>query len=149
MPPVHKSPRRARDKDPFILYTYSTRTELYKLEQPYIIQTRINNVGGSYEEITLDDDGRLTLAKGFMWNGVTGFPDLDSMMRGSCVHDALYVLLHSNRSHLDRATHKRALDRLMRRIFVEDGCPRPIADGAYWVVYNFSHFVERKPAETR
>jgi hypothetical protein len=38
-------------------------------------------------------DGRLFIFSGYAWDGVTGFPDLPSMMRASCGHDVVFQML--------------------------------------------------------
>lgn len=137
---MSKQYRSPKNKQPFITYTIVKSTGWYKLSNQYTIQTGIKDAACEHKKIKLDKDGNLTLPTGFRWNGVTAFPDLDSMMRGSCVHDALYELMIAGK--LDRDQHKYAVDSLMRKIFIKDGCPRVFANGAFAVVRKFSFIAE-------
>lgn len=70
--------------------------------------------------IRLDTDGKLTIAKGYAWDGPSG-PTIDTLtfMRGSLVHDALYQLMREN--HLDHNVHREAADRILQQLCLEDG----------------------------
>ena len=62
--------------------------------------------------------GRLFIQKGYAWDGATCWPDFDSIMRGSLVHDALYQLIRLG--YIDPIRRKDA-DKLLRQMCLEDG----------------------------
>ena len=70
--------------------------------------------------IDLTSDGRLTLKKGYAWDGPSG-PTFDTrnFMRGSLVHDALYQLMREQ--HLDREIYRKPADMLLRLMCCQDG----------------------------
>ncbi len=81
------------------------------------------------EYITLTKAGKLTIKKGYAWDGPSG-PTVDTLnfMRGSLVHDALYQLMREK--HLDNGTHRDDADRLLQQMCKEDGMS---AARAWWV----------------
>ena len=78
--------------------------------------------------VNLGKNGILIIKKGYAWNGATAFPDLKTMMRATLAHDALYKLMRKKK--LKRKWRLEA-DRLLRKICIADGMPRPLA----WVIY--------------
>ncbi len=64
----------------------------YQLIEDYSCSTGI--IGWEYENdwVKLTREGLLTLKKGYAWNGANCFPDLESIIKPSAVHDALYQL---------------------------------------------------------
>lgn len=68
--------------------------------------------------ITLDEDGLLTIKKGYAWDGPSG-PTFDTknFMRGSLVHDVLYQLIREG--HLSYI--RLFADNLLRTLCREDG----------------------------
>ena len=73
------------------------------------------------DTICLENDNNLTLAKGYTWNGASGVTiDTPDTYRASCVHDALYAMIHEceagRRARL-------AADRNFLRMLKEDGMP--------------------------
>lgn len=85
------------------------------------------------EYIRLDVDGMLSIKEGYAWDGPSG-PTVDTKdsMRGSLVHDALYQLMREG--HLDPDQHRRAADRELWRICIEDGMLKVRADAWYAAV---------------
>lgn len=71
------------------------------------------------EFITLEPTGKLTIRRGYAWDGPSG-PTLDTRcsMRGSLVHDALYQLLREG--SLPQSARDQADEELYRRL-KEDG----------------------------
>lgn len=67
-------------------WKYRRTTELH-------LKTSIRGYSCQTEYITLWDDGRLILRKGYAWDGATCCPDVPEIMRGSAGHDALYQLI--------------------------------------------------------
>jgi len=70
--------------------------------------------------IIIDEYSRLTIFKGYCWDGPSG-PAIDTknFMRGSLVHDALYQLMRMGK--LDSLIWRNTADRLLRKICREDG----------------------------
>lgn len=102
----------------------------YQLQRDFTLRIPIRPPAAiATDFLGLDLEGLLTICKGYAWDGPSG-PTLDtrSFMRGSLVHDALYQLMRE--SHLDRATHRAAADRLLRELCLEDGMWPP---RAWWV----------------
>jgi hypothetical protein len=81
------------------------------------------------EYIALTTKGKLTISKGYAWDGPSG-PTIDTLnfMRGSLVHDALYQLIREG--HLDIDQYRDDADRLLRNLCREDGMS---AARALWV----------------
>jgi len=99
----------------------------YQLNEEY--QHRLGfkpNRQCSHDYITLYEDGRLVIKKGYAWDGPSG-PTVDtkSSMRGALVHDALYQLM---RLELLNRSFRTDTDKEMKRVMYEDGMWR-------WRVY--------------
>lgn len=112
----------------------------YQLEFNYRIQLQ-HFTGEAFhhpkEFIVLEPSGALLVKAGYAWDGPSG-PTIDTptFMRGSLVHDALYqVLRETNRS--DHDVLRRAADRELRRICLEDGMHPVRAWYVYWAVRLF------------
>ena len=73
----------------------------------------------------------LKIKNAYAWDGPSG-PAIDtkSFMRGSLVHDALYQLMREK--HLDRKLWRPYVDKLLRKICLEDGMSKFRA----WYVYH-------------
>ncbi len=83
--------------------------------QTYIFYKRAAIIGYVY----LYPKGRLTIQKGYRWDGASFIAiDTEDFMRASLFHDALYQLMREGL--LDRK-HRKAADKLMYRLCVEDG----------------------------
>ena len=65
----------------------------YRLTDKLEMKTSIRGISCKTEYISLWDDGRLILHKGYAWDGATCCPDVPEIMRGSAGHDALYQLI--------------------------------------------------------
>lgn len=80
--------------------------------------------------IFLSPSGDLRTAKGYAWDGASG-PVIDrpNNMRASLVHDALYQLLRSGQLS---QKHRRDADKVFRRICIEDGVPKWLANMYDW-----------------
>ena len=80
--------------------------------------------------ISLTASGRITIKDGYAWDGPSG-PLMDTLnfMRGSLVHDALYQLMRGGA--LDKDSHRKDADQLLRKICREDGMGALRA----WMVY--------------
>ncbi len=72
------------------------------------------------EFIDLDTDGKLTVKKGYAWDGPSGpVKDTVENMRASLVHDALYQLMRNK--ELSTRTHRKAADQEFKDICKADG----------------------------
>lgn len=92
----------------------------YQLADTYRLHVSIKPEDAiSNEYLTLTSRGRLTIRKGYAWDGPSG-PAIDTpnFMRGSLVHDALYQLMREKL--LDQKWRDEA-DSELRRICLEDG----------------------------
>ena len=89
------------------------------------------NVDSEY--IALTTAGRLTIRRGYAWDGPSG-PSIHSknFMRGSLVHDALYQLMRQE--HLDKGVWREQADLELKRICREDGMWPIRASWVYWAV---------------
>mgnify|MGYP000929397156 CR=1 FL=1 len=65
----------------------------YRLTDKLEMKTSIRGISCKTAYISLWDNGRLILHKGYAWDGATCCPDVDEIMRGSAGHDALYQLI--------------------------------------------------------
>jgi hypothetical protein len=68
--------------------------------------------------LSLGKYGWLHIAKGYEWDGATGYPDVIQIIRASLVHDALYDLI---REGVLNKNHRKKADKLFRKICLEDG----------------------------
>jgi len=92
----------------------------YQLSRDYYIQTGLTPPFAIVTEyIGFDEDGTLSIAKGYAWDGPSG-PTFDTpcTMRASLVHDALYQLMRANL--LNPAYYREAADKLFHRLCLED-----------------------------
>lgn len=85
--------------------------------------------------IKLSSDGKLTIFKGYAWDGPSG-PTIDTknFMRGSLVHDALYQLMRQKKISLEYRDHA---DRLLQAICKDDGMSSFRANNVYYAVKLF------------
>lgn len=102
-----------------ILYK-KRRKYKYTLFTDYIYETGIENSfhhKSNYLELTRE--GRLTIRKGYCWDGPSG-PTIDTktFMQGALVHDALYQLM---REKVLPQECRRKADELLRDICKKDG----------------------------
>ncbi len=65
----------------------------YRLILSCYIKTDILSYNIETEFITLELDGKLTLLPGFLSDGATWYPDIDSIIRAFFFHDALFTLV--------------------------------------------------------
>ena len=76
--------------------------------------------------VTLKTTGRLHIYAGYRWNGATGVPDTDSVIRASLVHDALFDLFQVG---LLGTYYVTKANTLFKNICKEDGMLVP----TYWL----------------
>lgn len=134
---VFYSPSDIKKRDIAIHYS-KTNWRVFHLIDSYSIDTKYkgpkvtaNHKGDSNRVIFLDDKGKLTIPKRFEWNGPTGAPNIDYLMRGSCVHDALYEIFDSKNHKELRNKLKPIADDLLYDLVRADGASVPVA----WAVY--------------
>ena len=87
------------------------------------------------EYVELDTSGKLTIMKGYAWDGPSG-PTIDTktFLRGSLVHDALYQLI---REGYLPVSCKNMADVTLKKICKEDGMWSIRACYVYWGVDKF------------
>jgi hypothetical protein len=97
--------------------------------------------------VALSKTGRLTLKKGYAWDGPSG-PTIDtkSFMRGSLVHDGCYQLM---REKLLPQRKRKPADVLLWLICIEDGMPRVRADYVYHAVRAFAGGSAKPPKKPK
>ena len=61
----------------------------YKLLKTQNTQTNLLGYSVHHKYIHLYEDGKLTVEKGYLWDGASGGADTDNFMRASLIHDAL------------------------------------------------------------
>jgi hypothetical protein len=110
----------------------------YQLMERYVHETHWTLPEGVQTDgrwVVLSKTGRLTLRRGYAWDGPSG-PTIDSksFMRGSLVHDACYQLI---REKLLPGRKRKPADVLLWLICLEDGMSRARADYVYHAVRVF------------
>lgn len=80
--------------------------------------------------LKLNTDGMLVIEEGYAWDGASG-PAIDTptLMRGSLVHDALYQLMRHKL--IDRLKYRKAADKELKKICLEDGMSKIGAEIVY------------------
>ena len=88
--------------------------------------------------IALDPLGRLTVRRGYAWDGPSG-PTIDTktFMRGSLIHDALYQLI---RWGLLPPETKKDADMELKKACIEDGMCRIRAWYVHWSVKRLASY---------
>lgn len=112
----------------------------YQIQENYVVDINIKpqrNIDTDY--ICLTKNGRLTIKKGYAWDGPSG-PAIDTLnfMRGSLVHDALYQLMREK--YLDSKKYRKTADKLLRTMCKEDGMFFIRSFWVYWGVRLFADF---------
>jgi hypothetical protein len=93
----------------------------YRLTKSLVFQLpeRFHGFQRTLDFIELDHKGKLTLKKGFCWDGPSGPTiDTDSAMPGSAAHDALYRLMRKGKLPYEL---RKYADRFYMDICDEDG----------------------------
>jgi hypothetical protein len=116
----------------------------YRIEEDVTYSTGIeplNRVVLDY--LTLEEDGALTLkAKRFVWNGVSGFPDVECLFTPAAFHDALYGLIADG--YLPTASRKAA-----DQCIVDMAKARGASSVLLWGVYRALRWVGWAAARTK
>ena len=105
----------------------------YQLVEEYstnISTKQDTDISSSADYVTLSNEGKIVLKKGYAWDGPSG-PTIDTLnfMRGSLIHDALYQLMRENK--LDKNIYRESADRLLQQMCKDDGMSSIRA----WFVY--------------
>jgi hypothetical protein len=107
----------------------------YQLEQDFIMPTGIKaKVKGGNRFVQIDTEGLLILRAGYATDGATNAPDMRSLIRGSFPHDGLYQLI---RLGVLEPSDRKAADRLLHQMCLEDGMPSLMAWAVYRAVRSF------------
>lgn len=86
--------------------------------------------------IDLNTNGNLLVKKGYAWDGPSGpVIDTEENMRASLVHDALYQLMRNK--ELSSRTHRKAADKLFKKMCKEDGVSNLRASAYYKALRKF------------
>ena len=122
----------------------------YQLMEKYVHETHwtfSKAMEASGKWVALSKTGRLTLKKGYAWDGPSG-PTIDTknFMRGSLVHDACYQLM---RVKLLPQSQRKAADVLFWLICLDDGMSRTRADYVYHAVRAFGAGSARPPKQPK
>ena len=110
----------------------------YQLMEKYVHETQwtlSKALETSGKWVALSQTGRLTLKKGYAWDGPSG-PTIDTknFMRGSLVHDACYQLM---REKLVPQNKRKPADVRLWLICIEDGMSRTRANYVFHAVRTF------------
>ncbi|MDD5339290.1 MAG: DUF1353 domain-containing protein [Dehalococcoidales bacterium] len=109
----------------------------YQVQEECAFQLEFSPAGNiETDYIRLTAGGRLTVKKGYAWDGASG-PAIDTpcTMRASLAHDALYQLMRLGRLHY---AFRELADKELRRICREDGMGKIRAWYFYWAVRIFA-----------
>lgn len=90
----------------------------------------------STEYIILDKEGKLTIRKGYQWDGATGpIADTIETFRASLAHSALYALMRWN--ILSSRQYRKEADMLFKELCLEDGVSKLRASAYYKALRKF------------
>jgi hypothetical protein len=108
----------------------------YLLTQPYALTLPIKPVSKiQYGHVLLEKTGVLVIQRGYLWDGPSGPSfDTENFMRGSLVHDALYLLMRENKLDI---SYRKTADQILHDICIEDGMCSLRATWVYWAVRLF------------
>ena len=101
----------------------------YQIVETYTFNIDIKGIVAGNKYIRLNQDGELTINKGYAWDGPSG-PTIDTstFMRGSLVHDALYQLM---REEFIGIEYRDYADKILKQMCIECGMSKFRA----WYVY--------------
>jgi len=85
----------------------------FQVAEDFIIQTIIKGYRVNAEQYSLNENGKLYIAKYYAWDGPTGAWPTESFLKGSCPHDVLCDMINSG---LLPATVQYLADEEMRQI---------------------------------
>lgn len=127
---------------------YQKKNWKYHLPEPVTLQTQIYPEKTlTTEWITLTPSGKLTLAKGYCWDGASGpAVDTPSFMRGSAVHDALCQLIKLG---LLAATYFAEATRELLRWCKRDGMWSPRRAWVRWAVDEYGRNYMNDDSDTK
>lgn len=111
----------------------------HQLAEEYNVKIRIKPQAEIVTEyISLDTHGKLSIKKGYAWDGASGpVPDTRRVLRASLVHDALYQLMRTQSDRFPREEYRRAADLLFKEMCIEDGVARSKAKIYYFALRKF------------
>ena len=102
-----------------ITYIKNGKKWKYKLTKAYRVglPNRLHGINIRHEYVRIIG-GTMVAKTGYAWDGATCWPDFDSIMRGSLVHDIFYQLI---REGLMARYYRKDADKLLRQMCLEDG----------------------------
>jgi len=125
-------------------YRKGYKYQLTEDEQVYLPRYK-DDVDIETDYIKLYKDGELIIKRGYAWDGASGGAiDTKTIMRASCVHDALYQLIRMGK--LSRSKRMWS-DGIMRHICLLDRMASPRAAWVHWFLRKFGWSAVRKPKE--
>ena len=109
---------------------------LYQLKDRIVIDTpiRTGNISSIQGFVTLDEHGRLSIERGYAWNGNTLFIDTKTNMLSSLVHDALYQLIQEGELNFK---YKSTADDMLKILMIQNGAWIATANLFYYAVAIF------------
>jgi hypothetical protein len=92
----------------------------YQLAETYTLQTPIVGEVVNNDYFTLEEDGILTVKKGYVWDGASGPAfDTKSSMRPSLIHDAFCQAMRDG--SLDYERWQDTVNEFFKQMCIEDG----------------------------
>lgn len=81
---------------------------------------------------------KLTIKKGYQWDGATAFPDVKSILRASLIHDVFYqIIRESNFKKNEKKALKEYADIRLKDFCIEDGMLPSLASSVKFGVATF------------
>ena len=116
----------------------------YQIAKDYLVQTRIYPAHLIQSPwVDLSADGMLLIKKGFASDGPSGIAvDTKKFLRGAFIHDAFYYLIRQGKLGFP---YRKAADKELRRIILEDGMSRVRA----WYIYKAVRWFGKSAAEDK
>lgn len=106
----------------------------YQLKNDLIFWTGICSHTVIHDWFVLNSAGKLTLKKGYAWNGATAAIDTDNFLEPSAVHDAFYQMV---KDKLVPESVRAKADLLLKNMCVERGMSKLRAGYVYLAVRAF------------
>lgn len=106
----------------------------WQYDEDKVFETGIVGHTVVHDYFVLDNNGKLTLKKGYAWNGATAAIDTDSFIDPSAVHDAFYQMI---KEKLVPESVRLKADLLLRKMCIEKGMLRLRAEYVFLMVRAF------------
>ncbi len=93
----------------------------YQVFEEFEVMTEVEGYRVSHTLFELYESGKLIVKKFFTWDGASGWFDVRSIMKASCVHDILTIIINSGEIP---STEQYAADETFRRIESRQNMPQ-------------------------